>query len=210
MILEMLCDKPVGFSQLVRQVVKAQPILKRVMEKMNAEYLEGITRVDGGFYMFVGAYWTQVDQDLCACMDLLRPILGPLLQVAGERYLSFQEQKNAQAGEVQPREKSTTDAVQFLLNVWAVQRQSEASAEDLSSDSSDSESSMDTMSSTPESEHSTTGINADILAMIHAIETDPDPIPPFDEFPTSSDEADDLNRPVGSPPPRRRGTPRLL
>lgn len=59
------------------------------MEKIDKEYLEGITRVDGGFHMFVGAYWTQVDQDLSPCLDLLRPILGPLLQVAGDRYMSL-------------------------------------------------------------------------------------------------------------------------
>ncbi|KAJ7463391.1 hypothetical protein B0H11DRAFT_2240865 [Mycena galericulata] len=142
LVVDELRGKPIGFSKTVQRAVHTQEALRLVLQKLNPSFLDGVSKVDGGFYEFLGALWIQYGQNTAEMVSALYPIFQPLLEAAGNAYLDFysdsttkepkKPEKNRQAklpagmfSNIRTSQSLTSVCadLQFLVNVRKAQRE---------------------------------------------------------------------------------------
>ncbi|KAJ7631377.1 hypothetical protein DFH06DRAFT_1224351 [Mycena polygramma] len=138
-----LVDKPAGFIMAVQSAVLYRDVLADLAKKINRDLLIDIpssSRVDVGFYQYVGLLWELYGRNTEAVASTLGPVLTPLLHAASIAHLAFvadtaerkpskvnatkadakRKQRNALEMEAD-RQKSVPYDLRFILNLRGVQ-----------------------------------------------------------------------------------------
>ncbi|KAJ7711435.1 hypothetical protein B0H16DRAFT_599829 [Mycena metata] len=112
--------KPAGYALDIRSAVQANAVLKRLAATVDPRIIKQIsTGAAGGFLTFVGLLWTLRARNTESVARELQPFFLPLLEVAGDAWLSFENRNvvtSNSAASVHPEALRAAD-LRFIVNV---------------------------------------------------------------------------------------------
>ncbi|KAJ7440638.1 hypothetical protein B0H11DRAFT_1933525 [Mycena galericulata] len=126
LVVDELRGKPIGFSKNTPSRRSRERCTHKKLCDLSSKswILDGVSKVDGGFYEFLGALWIHYGQNTAEMVSVLYPIFQPLLDAAGNAYLAFYSDnptKKPKKPEKHRQAKLPAD-LQFLVNVRKAQR----------------------------------------------------------------------------------------